>query len=277
MEFTKVNKLLVSTIAVSGVLLAPSISSAATSRYEVIHNFSVSYRDNPICIAIFPSPCINALHTSVQADAFASWGPFPTTVDAPPTDATSAFLACLPGQSCSLASYAANGASTPRSFSSSTAEAVGSLTHVEPTFGRASGHSHVTGVATAINPSPRVRSYASASSEASVAFFQGRVRNGRFYWQQIVTSRASGKTSSVRWNDPLSYEIKDGNSVIEQGTLLSIIYEGSDLSSKNQAGFSWPDITSSSSLLSLSFPGDGFFNRFNKCFCLKPWLPQIAS
>ena len=120
-----------------GFALAPSSSSAATSRYSVIHNFSVSYRDNPICIALWPSPCVNALATSVFADAYASWGPAPTTIYDPAPDFTSAFLRCLPGQSCGLSSNASNRAATARSNSTSNAQALGTLTHVDPNFGRA--------------------------------------------------------------------------------------------------------------------------------------------
>ena len=254
------SKALLAAGLLGGAAVAPPSSSAATSSYSVIHNFSVSYRDNPICIALWPSPCVNALGTFAFADAFASWGPAPTDIDDPAPDFTSAFLRCLPTRSCVLASYAQvppPHAMTHRSNSKSYAEAVGTLTHVDPNFGRATGHSHVTGDATANNPAPRRRSYASANSKAAVTFFQGRVRNGRFYWQPIIGSSAGGRTSSVRWNDPMSYQVMDGTNVVEEGDLLSIVYEGSDLNGKNLADLIWPD---PSGLFSLTLPGDGLFS-----------------
>ena len=251
------SKALLAAGLLGGAAVAPPSSSAATSSYSVIHNFSVSYRDNPICITLWPSPCVKALGTFAFADAYASWGPAPIFIHDPAPDFTSAFLPCLPGQSCVLSSMASISAATDRSNSTSTAQAVGTLTHVDPNFGRATGHSHVTGQATAINPAPRRRSYASANSAAAVTFFQGRVRSGRFYWQPIISSRASGRTSSVRWNDPMSYQVMDGSNIVEEGDLLSIVYEGSDLSGNNLADLIWPD---PSGIFSLTLPGEGLFS-----------------
>jgi hypothetical protein len=55
----------------------------------------------------------------------------------------------------------------------------------------------------------------------------------------------------------MSYQVMDGTNIVEEGDLLSIVYEGSDLSGKNLADLIWPD---PSGIFSLTLPGDGLFS-----------------